>query len=195
MYNLNESDRFQWVKTSGVQMTVSFSLQLLSQTATNTAQTTATTPPPEQKTPPSGDSSFATYLVVIVGLITAVALVMIYRNIRRATDWSLTEALSEEVPVGPIVKDAAGVPLQDSEGKIQHETVMKASSSRLIAFFGTIVIMMLYIGAGLAVLKNVAADGTIPQDTEKLTTFFASGMVLFAPYVVNKFSAIFSAPK
>lgn len=175
-------------------MTANFSLQLLSQAATNTAQTTATTPPPEQKTPPPAESGFATYLVIVIGLITAVALVMIYRNIRRATDWSLTEALSEEVPVGPIVKDAAGVPVLDTEGKIQHETVMKASSSRLIAFFGTIVIMMLYIGAGLAVLKNVAADGTIPQDTEKLTTFFASGMVLFAPYVVNKFSAIFSAP-
>ena len=176
-------------------MTANFSLQLLAQTATDTAQTAATTPPPQQKTPPASDSGFATYLVVIVGLITAVALIMIYRNIRRATDWSLTEALSEEVPVGPVVKDAAGVPLRDNEGKIQHETVMKASSSRLIAFFGTIVIMMLYIGAGLAVLKNVAADGTIPQDTEKLTTFFVSGMVLFAPYVVNKFSSIFSTPK
>jgi hypothetical protein len=120
---------------------------------------------------------------------------MLYRNIQRAKDWSLTEALSEEVPVGSVVKDAAGALVLDGEGKIQHETVMKASSSRLIAFFGTIVIMMLYIGAGLAVLKNVAADGTIPQDTDKLTTFFLSGMVLFAPYVVNKFSAIFSAPK
>lgn len=176
-------------------MTANFSIQLLSQTATDTAQMAATTAPAEREAPRADGSSFATYLVVGIGVVTALALIMIYRNISRATDWSLTEALSEEVAVGPVVRDAAGLALQDKEGKIQHETVMKASSSRLIAFFGTIVIMMLYIGAGLAVLKNVAADGTIPQDTEKLTTFFVSGMVLFAPYVVNKFSAIFNTSK
>ena len=176
-------------------MTANFSLQLLAQTATDTAQKAATETPPEQKAPPPAESSFAAYLVMGIAIVTIVALAMIYRNIRRATDWSLTEALSEEVPVGPVVLNAAGAPLVDNEGKIQHETVMKASSSRLIAFFGTIVIMMLYIGAGLAVLKNVAANGTVPAETEKLTTFFVSGMVLFAPYVVNKFSAIFGTPK
>lgn len=136
--------------------------------------------------------TFAVLLVMSIAVVTIVSLLLIYRNVRRASTWSLSEALSEEVPVGPITKTAAGEPIQDNDGNVQHENVMKASSSRLIALLGAIAIMMLYIGAGLAVLMEFASKGTIPAATKDFTTFFLYGMVLFAPYIVNKFSSIFS---
>lgn len=136
--------------------------------------------------------AFATILVAVIAAITVLALLMIYRNVRKASAWSLSDALSEDVPVGPILRNAAGEPLVDKEGNVQYEPVMKASSSRLIALLGAVAIMMLYIGAGLAVLMEFTTNQKIPDDTKEFTTFFLYGMVLFAPYIVNKFSTIFS---
>ena len=135
--------------------------------------------------------AFASILVTIVLILTVIALALIYRNVRRAATWSLAQALSEDVPSGAIVKNVAGEPLLDKENNLQREMVEKASSSRLIALLGAVVIMMLYVGAGLAVLMQFTTKGTVPPDAEKFTTFFLYGMVLFAPYVVNKFASIF----
>ncbi len=68
---------------------------------------------------------------------------------------------------------------------------MKASSSRLIALLGLVSIMMLYIGVGLTLLYGFAFNGTVPEKLGEVTTFFLYGMVMFAPYLVNKFASIF----
>lgn len=178
-------------------MTPSYSFQMLAQTATETAQATAQAKAQTEAARLAAESaaSFASYLVWGVAIVTLIAVIIIYRNVRRATDWSLTDALSEEVDITTRNVGTDGLVLRDAEGKFLLEKVMRASSSRLIAFFGTIVIMMLYVGAGIAVLHRFAVTGTIPPDAEKLTTFLVSGMVLFAPYIVNKFSAVFGATK
>ena len=120
------------------------------------------------------------------------ALLFVNHRVGEAKDWSLADALSEEVEVGTDKKDAAGNPVKDNNGNIAKDSIMKASSSRLIALLGTIAIMMLYIGGGLSVLYKFAISGEVPTGTKDLSTFFLYGMVLFAPYIVNKFSSIFS---
>jgi hypothetical protein len=185
-------------------MTAFSAAHLLAQTAaTTTTPVTTTTATSSQATKVTETviakaalvtpETFAPILVVVIAAVTIISLMLIYKHIQSAaTNWSLADALSEETPIGPVQKNLAGDPLQDKEGKVQYENVMKASSSRLIALLGSVAIMMLYIGAGLSVLYTFAAGAGVPKDTEALTTFFLYGMVLFAPYLVNKFSNIFS---
>ena len=136
--------------------------------------------------------TFAALLVAGVAFATFFALLMINHRVGEATTWSLADALSEEVEIGTDKKDSAGNPVRDNIGNIAKDAVMKASSSRLIALLGTIAIMMLYIGGGLAVLHSFVMTDKVPEGTKDLTTFFLYGMVLFAPYIVNKFASIFS---
>lgn len=181
----------------GTTMSFSNAVQILAQAATQTATDVAA------KTADGANSvaaatglisgeTFAMLLVAGVAFITVMALLFVNHRVGEAKDWSLADALSEEVEVGTDKKDAAGNPVKDNNGNIAKDSIMKASSSRLIALLGTIAIMMLYIGGGLSVLYKFAIDGEVPHGTKDLSTFFLYGMVLFAPYIVNKFSSIFS---
>jgi hypothetical protein len=86
--------------------------------------------------------------------------------------------------------DAAGNPLPAGEAPVSV-TLMKASSSRFIALIGTIAILMLYVGFGLAWLEQFATTSNIP-DMKAGTDFFYAGLVLFAPNIINKFTSVFS---
>ena len=86
--------------------------------------------------------------------------------------------------------DAAGAPLAAGQLPLTI-TMMKASSSRFIALVGTVAILMLYVGFGLACLCRFASVNEIPDRT-KVANFFYSGLVLFAPYLINKLSSVFS---
>jgi hypothetical protein len=157
--------------------------------------------------------------VALIAFATIISLLLIYKNLKAAGKWSLSDALSEEVTVAardadgkPIFTDgepilgtdgkplldsagkptlSKGKPLLNGEGNVATEIVMKASSSRLIALLGLVAILMLYVGAGLSVLYKFTSDGTVPSGTKEISTFFLYGLVMFAPYVVNKFASIF----
>ncbi|MBB3541570.1 hypothetical protein [Rhizobium sp. BK399] len=139
--------------------------------------------------------SFANMLVVLVAIAVVISMLLCYRSLREAHDWSLTDALSEEVELTKT--DAAGTPIDAAEiplaaGQLPLTvTMMKASSSRFIALVGTVAILMLYVGFGLACLYRFASVNEIP-DMTKAANFFYSGLVLFAPYLINKFSSVFS---
>jgi len=175
-------------------------VQFMAQAATTTTPVTTTTP--EQRTTAQAvadaaawitPQTFAALLVALIAIVTIFALVLIYRHVKDSnTKWSLADALSEEAAVGPVIKNKADELVLDKDNNVQYTNEMRASSSRLIALLGSIAIMMLYIGAGLSVLYTFASGGGVPKETKEFTTFFLYGMVLFAPYVVNKFSNIFS---
>lgn len=139
--------------------------------------------------------SFANILVACVAAVVVVALLLCYKSLHQAKGWSLTDALSENVSLtktdaqgNPV--DATGAPLAAGASPLEI-TSMKASSSRFIALLGTISILILYIGFGLVCLDKFATGTEIP-DMAKGANFFYSGMVLFAPYLINKASAAFS---
>lgn len=134
----------------------------------------------------------ATWLVVGVAVFTIGSLFVVFVRLKSTgSAWSLADALSEEVDVATDQKDATGNPIKNNDGNIAKATVMKASSSRLIALLGLIAIMMLYIGVGLALLYSFANNSTVPADTSKITNFLFYGIIMFAPYLVNKFASIF----
>jgi len=139
--------------------------------------------------------SFSEILVAVVALGVVISMLLFYRSLHEASNWSLTDALSEDVALtktdaagNPV--DAAGNPLLSGQTPITV-TLMKASSSRFIAMIGTVAILVLYVGFGLACLHRFASGQEIP-DMSKGANFFYSGVVLFAPYIVNKFSSAFS---
>lgn len=116
-------------------------------------------------------------LFLITGVISAIFLIL------RQNDgtWKLTDALSEEVA------------MTDSAGK--SVIVMKASTSRVIALFGMILIFSLYAGLGLIVLWSVSNTGQTPKELSEATKFISIGASLFAPYLVNQVRSAFDSRK
>jgi hypothetical protein len=150
-------------------------------------QTAAAVDPPASATA----NWLADPLVIGVALATVISLLLVYRHLRQASHWSMSDALSETTAVA-LVDPKTGAVVLNKDGDTPVTTQqLRASSSRLIALLGSIAIMMLYIGAGLVVLQSLAKGAGVPEGTETLSKFFLWGMVLFAPYIVNKFASIF----
>lgn len=103
--------------------------------------------------------------------------VAVGRALRKAPGWSLADALSEEADL--------------TDGGVSR-TVLAASASRTIAFMGMLGILMLFLGFGAFALWGVAETGQMPRESGDFGKYLLGGMTLFAPYVVNKFSSVFS---
>jgi hypothetical protein len=140
---------------------------------------------------------FAIFIVIISAFLMVGLLVFVLGRLKNAGDkWSIADALSEEVEVGTTEKDPnTKLPIKNNEGNIAMTSEMKASSSRLIALLGLIAILALYVGAGLSVIYEFALNHTVPSGTKDIAQFFLYGLVMFAPYAVNKVTSMFDAFK
>lgn len=150
-------------------------------------------------------SAPGTFLEYAVPLITFVAALMALLSIRTAlgkTNWSLADALSEETQVsyyketttddGKGNKVTVREVVTDKDGKPALMTELRASTSRVIALMGMMVIVFLFVGFGIFAMFSFGVTGTLPDSMDSLIKFLAAGMTLFAPYVVNKFASLFS---
>ena len=70
-------------------------------------------------------------------------------------------------------------------------TVLEASTSRLIALVGMIVILLMDLGFGVFSLFTFGFTCSMPASSGAVTAFLYSGHILFAPYVANKISSVF----
>jgi hypothetical protein len=115
------------------------------------------------------------------------------RNALSSSTFSLGEALSEEAALSVMEKDAMGnkIPKLSADGKPLVATVLVGSTSRVIALAGSIMLLLLFMGFGVFVLYYFALGQGVPKDINKVVTFLLSGLTLFAPYLVNKFSSLF----
>jgi hypothetical protein len=93
--------------------------------------------------------------------------------------WSLADALSEESTV------------TNAEGK--PTTMMLASTSRLIALYGMLVILSIFLGVGVIVLWDLAVSGKTPSGLDAAMKLLTGGMSLFAPYIVNQVRSAFQS--
>ena len=109
----------------------------------------------------------------------------------------MADALSEEVnlPTWKETTDPSGVktrePKLDKEDKPILAPEMRASTSRVIALMGMVVLLFMYIGFGVFALYGFGKVGRLPKEIDGVVSFLVAGMTLFAPYVVNKFSSLF----
>ncbi|CAI1538602.1 hypothetical protein [Serratia plymuthica] len=127
--------------------------------------------------------------IVIFG--TLMAILVIRRSLPK--EWSLADALSEDVELPVINEGDTGtkVSIDDTTGKPVLVPVMKASSSRLIALMGMLVILFMFIGFGSLILYSFGQTGIVPESVGSVIKFLAAGMTLFTPYAVNKLSSFF----
>jgi len=136
------------------------------------------------------------YTVVIVLFIGSLLTLLLIRAALSSSKWSLADALSEEAEVTSMETDPAGgvkPRLDASSGKPLMVTEMRSSTSRLIAFMGMIVILLMFLGFGAFALYSFGKTGDMPDSTDKIVNFLFAGLTLFAPYVVNKFSTAFES--
>lgn len=168
------------------------------------AQSSTTQPPASQ---PSTTTSAATqagsngwqplddhfiYAVVVIAFVGIfIAFAAVCRILRDNPRWSLADALSEEADVP--VTNAAGQPVIGANGAAATQPQLTASTSRLIAFVGTIGILGLFLGFGAIIMFEYGKTGNI-TNADAIGKYLLAGLTLFAPYVVNKFSSVF-APK
>jgi len=134
-----------------------------------------------------------TYAIVAVVLAGSVISLLLIRAALTVSVWSFSDALSEPIDTTAMEIDAAGISRikLDAEGKPMIITEMRASSSRMIALMGTIVILLMFLGFGAVALYSFSSTGTLPESMDKVVNFLLAGLTLFAPYAVNKFSNIF----
>ncbi|MDD9654560.1 hypothetical protein [Klebsiella pasteurii] len=141
---------------------------------------------------------YLVFFIVIFG--TLLSILVIRKSLPAA--WSLADALSEDVELSATEEVKATSngadtvtkkPLYDDAGKPLLVKEMKASSSRLIALIGMLVILFMYIGFGSLLLLDFGRNGKIsnPDALGEIIKFLIAGMTLFAPYLVNKASSLF----
>jgi hypothetical protein len=135
------------------------------------------------------------YAVVVVVLGASVVSLLLIRSALTVSVWSFSDALSEPTEVTATEPDANGV-LRiklDADGKPLMVTKMLASSSRVLALMGAVVILLMFLGFGSVALFSFASTGELPASMDRVVNYLLAGMTLFAPYVVNKFSGIFTS--
>lgn len=96
--------------------------------------------------------------------------------------WSLAQALSEEVEFNTT----------DATGAKKTETLLVASTSRVIALFGLIALLVLFMGFGAIAMWYFATSAKMP-DFSGILNYFYAGAGLFVPYGLNQFKEAFTA--
>jgi len=117
--------------------------------------------------------------IFVLGAIARIASMLISTQ---TPVWNLNAALSEEVEFTST----------DGNGVKTTKTEMVASSSRVIALFGLIVLLVLFMGMGSIAMWHFATTGEMP-DFGGIMNFFYAGAGLFVPYGLNQFKAAFEA--
>jgi hypothetical protein len=120
--------------------------------------------------------------------ISAVSLVMVtvLWGISKAlsapgSTWSLAVALSEEA----VVTDQDGKPVIDAKTNTPAVQTT-SSSSRTIAFIGSLVISIVFLGVGYYIVYALFTGAAIKDKVAEIWPYFVAGGTLFAPYAVNQ---------
>jgi hypothetical protein len=122
------------------------------------------------------------FIYGVIGIIFCASLISfaLIRSALSHSKFSLADVLSEE----------ANITSPGADGKPVTITELRGSSSRVIAFVGMVVILMMFMGFGIFSLYAFAKNGEMP-DSQNIAYFLLGGSMLFAPYGANQFSALF----
>jgi len=124
-------------------------------------------------------------LIVLTGVLVSM---LIIRVSLAENQWSLSDALSEGIEL-TLMENRK--PVTTDSGEPVKITKLYPSSSRLVALVGMIVIMFMFLAFGSFALFGFAKTGKMPESINMVVKFLISGLTLFAPYAVNKFSKLF----
>ncbi|EPY4052004.1 hypothetical protein [Klebsiella quasipneumoniae] len=127
-------------------------------------------------------------ILIFIYIVMTLAYIVTFRRVfslLKTQGWSLAEALSEpSPPPDPAAPAAPAAPAI-------VPPVPFASSSRLIAFVGMVIIAIIFVGTGYYVIYALFNDASnISRNLKSVSHFLMFGGTLFAPYVFNKISSI-----
>ena len=114
--------------------------------------------------------------LLLLGLIIYVLVALIRAQ---KGGWSLGEALSEESTYQPKVITQ------------KSDVIIYASTSRVIALIGLMGILSIVVGIGYTVMWNLTVYGTVP-DLSQVRSYLYGAACLFAPYLANQLSSMFT---
>lgn len=127
---------------------------------------------------------------------------MVARSLKNNTEWSLGAALSDVAtisrPPPEPVTTTETLPDGSKQQTVAQEpvdySVLAGSASRLIAFFGMIVILIMFLGFGSIAMWRLGTTGILDDDTMTgVMKFLFGGVGLFVPYAFNQIQKCFSA--
>ncbi|MBV8680387.1 MAG: hypothetical protein JO338_08070 [Aquitalea sp.] len=118
-------------------------------------------------------------LLIGTTILILASLLLVVKTLKKQ-GWSLAQALAEEstLPDGSPTPAAGDLP------------PLIASSSRLIALIGTIVLGSFFVATGYFVLWRLCHGQSIAQANDAWS-FFLAGASLYLPYGANKVASIF----
>jgi hypothetical protein len=125
------------------------------------------------------DGALKDGIVIGMAVVMFVGLLIVIKTLR-VQKWSLATALSEE----------ASLPEGTPTPAAGQSPPMVASSSRLIALIGMIVLGTFFIAIGFYVVLQLYSGQPVDK-ANAAWGFFASGATLFLPYGANKLSSAF----
>ena len=117
-------------------------------------------------------SNWFIYFVILIVLIGSLVSILVIRSSLSETTWSLSNALSEGIELTEMGDD--GKPLLDDAKKPVVVTKLYASSSRLVALMGMIVILLMFIAFGSFSLFAFAKTGEMPSSINQVVKFLAA---------------------
>lgn len=155
----------------------------------------ATTAGAAESTPWVAPDRWFSYGLVLAVLVGSVVSLLLIRSALTVSPWSFSDALSEPTETTAMETDDSGHPRVrlGADGRPITIVQMRASSSRMIALMGTLVILLMFLGFGAVALFSFANTGTLPDSMDKVVNYLLAGLTLFAPYAVNQFSKIFES--
>jgi len=135
--------------------------------------------PPAAGAPPAPADGYLIFTLVVVSLFLIGALLWLLMGLARNPAWTIADAVSEEAGNQPATLPVGVKP------------IMVASSSRLIAMLGLIVLIGMSIGVGYGMIWSMFTHQQMQM--QGLLSYFYGMAALFAPYAVNQLREAFSA--
>ena len=130
--------------------------------------------------------SMAVWILILISLIILFVIWRVVAALSAAgSTWTLAMALSEN----EVLKDAAGNPVTDPVTG-QPKSLVSASSSRLIAFMGMVVIVCMFLGIGYYIIWGLFTGIDVAAKLTGIWAYFAAGSSLFAPYAANQLAEL-----
>ncbi|MCX5542097.1 hypothetical protein M3A49_21725 [Paraburkholderia sp. CNPSo 3076] len=157
------------------------------------------TPPP--KAAPGNTDIFVPVIIGATYIVTVFCLFRLWRLLNQDSAWSWAKALSDEAIVSKPPPEPTTTVLKNPDGTTASETTsfepsdyseLTGSTSRVIAIFGMVVILFMFLGFGSVAMWRYAYFGDAQNAMDMMKILFA-GVALFVPYGFNQVQKAISA--
>ncbi|MEM5316531.1 hypothetical protein [Paraburkholderia sp. JHI869] len=156
---------------------------------------------PPSQVAPTNAMYFVPLIIGVTYIVTIFCLFKLWSLLNNDSDWSWAKALSDEAVVSKPPPEPTTTVLKNPDGTTASETTsyepsdyseLTGSTSRVIAIFGMVVILFMFLGFGSVAMWRYAYFGDAQNAMDMMKILFA-GVALFVPYGFNQVQKAISA--